>query len=270
MLKRLERVTTRLINSPDRKHVLRGYGQVLAGFLRFAWLRPGLFPYTYASFSPDSVAIFKAHPDVDLLRRKWTQGNRRNNAGDLGRFYALLLNLQQLDRENIPGDFAEVGVYKGNSAAVLAHVAAPRGRTVFLFDTFGGFDPRDLVGIDGATDHRQGFSDTSMPGVRRLVGHDDHCRYVQGYFPASITADAASRTYAFVHVDCDLYKPTQAALEFFYPRLSPGGILCLHDYSSGLWAGVTQAVDEFSRATGEPIVLLQDKSGTALIRKRLA
>ena len=91
--------------------------------------------------------------------------------------------------------------------------------------------------------------------------------FVKGHFPNSIPKDAEDRRYAFVSIDCDLYEPMKAALEFFYPRLSKGGTFFLHDYSSGLWAGATKAIDEFCQTTGENPVLLPDKSGTAVIRK---
>ena len=50
--------------------------------------------------------------------------------------------------------------------------------------------------------------------------------------------------------------------------MSPGGIMFVHDYASGIWPGVTQATDELRAATGESLVLLPDKSGTAIIRRR--
>jgi hypothetical protein len=59
----------------------------------------------------------------------------------------------------------------------------------------------------------------------------------------------------------------KAALECFYPRVSPGGILLLHDYSSGHWPGVRQAVDEFFQKLPEKPILIPDKSGTAIVRK---
>jgi hypothetical protein len=62
----------------------------------------------------------------------------------------------------------------------------------------------------------------------------------------------------------------KAGLEFFYPRLAPGGLLLLHDYSSGCFPGAKQAVDEFAKTIPENIVLQPDKSGTAIIRKSSA
>jgi O-methyltransferase len=60
----------------------------------------------------------------------------------------------------------------------------------------------------------------------------------------------------------------KAGLDFFYPRMPRGGLFLLHDYSSLCWPGAKQAVDEFCRATGENLLLMPDKSGSAFIRKK--
>ncbi len=217
----------------------------------------------YLAYYPDSHRSFPGLPD---LYRRWIRGNRTNNNGDAPRFMGLMLNLRQLLAEGIPGDMAELGVWKGNSAAILAHFAAQSGKRLFLFDTFSGFDQRDFVGLDhGRKAH---FADTSIDFVRQTVGHDDLTTYLAGFFPSTLTDEVRTRTFALAHIDCDLYEPMKAALEFFYPRLAPGGMLIVHDYSSGVWAGASRALDEFRLATGEHVVLWPDKSGTAVIRKR--
>jgi Macrocin-O-methyltransferase (TylF) len=216
----------------------------------------------YMAYYPDSL---KTLPDLRPMYKKWIRGNKTNNNGDASRFIALVLNLRQLQAEGIPGDFAELGVWKGNSASVLAEFAANSGRHLFLFDTFSGFDERDLVGTD--SDHRVLFSDTSVDYVRETVGHHELTTYLQGFFPSTITDEVRSRTFALAHIDCDLYEPMKAALEFFYPLMPRGGMLIVHDYSSGTWAGSAKAVDEFAAATREFVTLWPDKSGTAMIRK---
>jgi hypothetical protein len=220
----------------------------------------------YLSFRPDSDLKLKSHPEFRELLPKWIAGNEVNNSGDLGRLYALILNIKQTLEENVPGHFAELGVYRGNSAAVLAHYARRFGRRVFLFDTFDGFDARDISGIDADT--RPLFKDTSLDLVRNLVG-DESTSFIKGYFPGSIPSDLAHERFALVHIDCDLHEPFKAALSFFYPRLSGGGTLILHDYSSGTFAGAKKAVDEFLARIPERLVLWPDKSGTAVIRKSL-
>jgi hypothetical protein len=221
--------------------------------------RPGA---GYLNYYPDG---FSASPRLTALYRRWIRGNKTNNNGDASRFIALLLNLQQLLDEGIHGDFAELGVWKGNSAAILADFAAKSNVRLFLFDTFKGFDQRDFVGVD--RHQSTAFTDTSIDYVRETVGDSTCTTYVPGFFPESLTGEVRQRTFALAHIDCDLYGPMKAALEFFYPRMPRGGMLILHDYSSGCWAGAKSAVDEFCAATGEFIVLWPDKSGTAMIRK---
>lgn len=214
---------------------------------------------------PDSHALHGLIENDAQLIQGWMQGSALNNAGDLARFYMLYLNIEQVLREGVPGDFAELGVYKGNSAFLLAHMARRSGRHVYLFDTFSGFDSRDFVKED--KDRMAGhFSDTSLEGVRSLVGAES-VSYVQGFFPDSLATITPPEKLAVVHLDCDLYEPMRAGLENFYPRLSPGGIMFLHDYSSGEWPGARRAVDEFLEDKPEQLVLIPDKSGTAVLRK---
>ena len=219
-------------------------------------------------FRPDCHCDFKQVENYDSLFKLWVKGNRNPSCGDLSRFYALYLNVCQVLKDDIPGDFVELGVYKGNSAGILATIARNHGRHVFLFDTFGGFDERDLHGVDGKQSAQQ-FTDTSMAEVKQLVGTDG-VTYVQGFFPESARQVEMPEKIAFAHIDCDLYAPIKAGLEWFYPRLSPGGILLLHDYSSGHWPGATRAIDEFFEDLPEKPILLPDKSGSAVVRKSFA
>jgi O-methyltransferase len=68
-----------------------------------------------------------------------------------------------------------------------------------------------------------------------------------------------------VHIDCDLYWPAHAALEYFYPRMSQKGLIVVHDFASGRWPGVTRAVNEFFADKLENPVLIPDTSGSAAI-----
>ncbi len=221
---------------------------------------------TYMSYLPDSFVHFQEHPEFADVFQAFVAHNVDNNAGDLHRLWSLVLNLKQVIREGISGDFAELGVWKGNTAAVLAHYAAAAKRKLVLFDTFAGFASGDLVGMERS--RADLFRDTSIELVKEVIGENvEACDFVTGRFPDVIPDRCRQRTYAAVSLDCDLYEPMKAGLEFFYPRMPQGGILFLHDYSSGHWPGATKAVDEFCARTGEFVTLLPDKSGSAVIRK---
>lgn len=213
--------------------------------------------------NPDSLRYFNLFPQARELFLKFMSDKTGNNIGDFSRFYAFILHLSRVNELKISGDFAELGVYRGNSAAILAYYADQMGRHVYLFDTFSGFDSRDLTGVDET--HSPAFGDTDTASVKRFVGHDDICHYCVGLFPESIPDNMGNRKFSFVSIDCDLHKPMKAGLEFFYPKMSPGGYLFLHDYSSGFWPGCKKAVDDFCAIHKISPVLLPDKSGTVII-----
>ena len=238
-----------------------------------------LAPLRFGTFGafvnrPRSAWIVQARPDFDHdhdkfpefaeYKRLWTHGNEANNGGDMTRLYLFVMNVRRVVEEGIPGDFAELGVYKGNSAAILQRIAAAAGRRVFLFDTFAGFDPREVR--DASAGVANAFRDTSLAAVRQFVGTDGVV-YVPGFFPESLASAPPMDKFAIVHIDCDLGPPMAAALEHFYPRVSPGGLFLLHDYSSGHWRALHDAVDAFLADKPERLVLMPDKSGTAVLRK---
>jgi O-methyltransferase len=217
----------------------------------------------YVQYLPDRYSTDTGK--TKHLRTLWNAGRRHNNGGDHARLFFLISSIEALQEARLPGAFAELGVFKGSSARVMREIAPERA--LYLFDTFEGFpeehvdaDPRRIAAGEYAS---------SLDEVRRFVGDGPGVHYCNGIFPATAGLVPADTRFALVHLDCDLYVPTRAALEFFYPRLVPGGLLILHDYHSGCWPGVTRAVDEFLADKPEGLVRIPDKSGSAaLVRQR--
>ncbi len=227
----------------------------------------------YCAKHPLSYSDEKKHPQWPMLWQKFIKDNKRSGPGDMVRLWSFILNIKQILAEGVRGDFAEVGVWRGNTAAVLAELSKDTGREVFLFDTFEGFDKRDIVDEDANkpadlfSDAANCFGGTSIELVKETVGKEhNHCHYIKGYFPQSITPEVERRAYAVVSLDCDLYAPTKAALEFFYSRMPAGGLFLLHDYVPTYWK-CGKAIDEFCKQSGERVIIMADICGSALIRK---
>lgn len=156
-----------------------------------------------------------------------------------------LLNQEKIDGltaaiaavRSVPGDFAELGVYRGGVARILAN-SLPR-RTVRLFDTFTGI-PWD--GYDPTLDrHKPGEFPASLEQVRADLADCPNVIFHPGLFPHT----AAGGQFALVHLDADLYASTLAGLEYFWPRLSVGGCIILDDWKWSWCPGVEQAVMMF-------------------------
>ncbi|TDG02668.1 hypothetical protein E1N52_38780 [Paraburkholderia guartelaensis] len=183
---------------------------------------------------------------------------------DQARFFAFCLIIDQLAKDNISGDFAELGVFKGNSAQFLAAIARRLGRTTYLLDTFEGFDAMDLS--ENESQLNGAFADTSLDAVREKVG-DDQTVFIKGRFPDTAPQLPAAGTYSLVHIDCDLGEPMAAGLHYFYPRVRPGGFIIMHDYNSLYWDGAETAIDRFFADKPESIVPLPDLCGSVVVRK---
>ena len=152
----------------------------------------------------------------------------------------------------IPGGIAECGVYKGgNALLVLSTSDAACERSYHLLDSFAGFHRlSDADPQRRATD----FRDASFAQVRDLFANFKNVTIHPGFFEKTLPALKES-SYCSVYIDCDLYEPTKLLLEYFWKRISPGGLLMLHDCwqpPSGLpaqvvapFTGIIRAVREF-------------------------
>lgn len=167
-----------------------------------------------------------------------------------------MYNIYSLVRKTaaIGGDIAEVGVYKGGSAKVIAEFKG--NRSLHLFDTFEG-----MPDVDASVDlHKKGdFSDTSIEGVKRYLAGYDRVHFHKGYFPDSLAGtDCHTLKYSFVNFDVDIYDSTRNCLEFFYPLVNRGGIILSHDYRAISCPGVKKAFDEFFADKPEIVIELWD------------
>lgn len=175
------------------------------------------------------------------------------------RYTTIALAIHMLEKAGVPGSFAEVGVYRGDTSRII-HRLAPH-RPLYLFDTFEGFPAQDIEYPD------ERFRETSLEMLREKLGDLDNVIIRKGYFPETAVGLETER-FAFVMLDVDKYKSTVAGLQFFYPRLSGQGFLMVHDYNSpeSNYA-VARAVDEFMAGKPEQISPVADSGGSIFFRK---
>ncbi|MGI4738180.1 MAG: TylF/MycF/NovP-related O-methyltransferase [Janthinobacterium lividum] len=184
---------------------------------------------------------------------------------DYVRHATLGLCFQEITAKQVPGNVAELGVYRGDFAKRLNQLFSDR--KLYLFDTFTGFDKQDVATekSSGFSTGDQSFADTSVEMVLRQMPFAQQCIVRQGFFPA--TAAGLEDTFCFVSLDADLYDPILEGLRFFYPRLSPGGYIFVHDFNNDQYKGAHQAVLEFCRAEGISFTPIPDSGGTAVLSK---
>ena len=158
----------------------------------------------------------------------------------------LMLALSAVSK--VPGDVAEVGAFRGGSAKLLAWVAPQR--TLHLFDTFEGLPE------PGEKDSKlfcRGQYHASEAKLREYLA-GCNVRIYKGLFPGT-ASPVVNHSFAFVHLDADLYQSIEDSLEFFYPRMAKGGIILAHDFAPRC-EGVYRAFQEFFHERPEPVIEL--------------
>lgn len=187
------------------------------------------------------------------------------------RLASVRLAARQIKDRGVAGEIAELGVYKGDTAAQLNYLFPER--KLYLFDTFEGFDERDLE-LERSRANKndkkrfiKDFKDTSVGFVLNRLPYKDRAVICKGRFPESLNYIELPEKFAFVSLDPDLYASVKAGLETFYPRLSNGGVIHIHDYNSLQFPGVKLATDEFCAQNNLFVIPAADFHGSAILLK---
>jgi O-methyltransferase len=182
---------------------------------------------------------------------------------------ALKNSVQLIYDNNIVGAVAELGVFQGEFAKQINELFFDR--TLYLFDTFEGFTDSDVekekeIGtkIFERLSPATNFSGTSIELVMNKMKNPEKCVVKKGYFPE--TAKGLEDKFAFVSLDADLYQPMLEGLKYFYPKLSTGGFIFVHDFFNDLYPGTRKAVLEYKKDMGLKFVPLGDESSVVIMK----
>jgi len=237
---------------------------------------PVFDPEKIPDYNPDLVVIAVLNAEQSRLITDWLleKGIARERVISVrsmkeyvdARLSAARLIAAEINSRDVPGAVAELGVYKGEFAALINELFPDR--TLYLFDTFEGFDARDV-----AVEIKEGlsyaaigdFRDTSIDLVKSKLPFPERAAFRKGYFPG--TAVGIEENFAFVSIDADLYQPVYEGLKYFWPRMNKGGYILIHDYNSLQYQGAGKAVRQYCAENDLFVVPLSDMHGSAVLVK---
>lgn len=204
-------------------------------------------------------------PTPTALLTSTLEGPRLCN--DYVRLATLELLCRRLSR--VPGAAAELGVYRGAFAQCI-NALLPE-RTLYLFDSFDGFDPGEGAREQAANNCNEAFlaahRHTNAEAVRDSMPHKENVIVKAGFFPGSLKG--LEDRFCLVSLDADFQETTLAGLRYFWPRLHPGGYLLLHDWGDPRLTGVAAALEQYEAEIGQRLlsVPLCDIGGTLVLCK---
>lgn len=162
---------------------------------------------------------------------------------------------------NVPGDFVEVGVWRGGSvlAMLLALLRLGQYRDVHLYDTFRGMTPPtdEDVDLDGhrACDIFESVKcEASLDVVKGTMQIAIDAGYPSDkihYHEGDVRDSTPPAHIAVLRIDCDWHDLVGHTLREFEPRVCRGGVVTIDD--AGHWAGARKAMDAYMAERPEEI-----------------
>lgn len=161
----------------------------------------------------------------------------------------------------LPGDFVECGVGRGMfSSAILESLPwESLGKRFLLVDTFLPYG----VGEDGRQDESAGTNKYYAESVRAVAENFrewPRTDLVEGRIP-EVLDEIDVQDLAYLHLDLNAADAERQALEFFWPRLVPGGLVLLDDYGCDIYRAQKLSTDEFAAAVGVEILSMATGQG---------
>lgn len=160
---------------------------------------------------------------------------------DIRDYMDLCQALKHVTKNNIQGDIAEFGSFRGHSGYLITETLRQLGveKRILLFDMFAEFPPEGL-GVDYFWDeHKVNYEE-----VKNKFSNFKNVELVKGDFTQTILNFPESK-FSFIYMDCDSYRATKFLVDhLFEKQLNVGGMIVFEDYGHPALLGNRLAVHE--------------------------
>lgn len=184
-----------------------------------------------------------------------------------------------LQTQEVPGDVAEFGVWKGATSSLLAKLLAIRAplssKKIHLFDSFKGlteFAAEDSVARARVGDYSG--SEETLRDAARVNEVDEYFVFHKGLIEDSLpryVMESPHTLFSFIYCDTDLFSSTSLILQTLWSRVSPGGIMVFDQWNMDEFPGEGTAVNLFIEKFRNELVLISPaftRQPTLAIRKK--
>lgn len=179
-----------------------------------------------------------------LLQEKYEGRNWPINA-DTMIGYKRLSNIefcvQEIIRQNVPGDLIETGVWRGGACIFMRALLKMYGVTdkrVWVADSFEGLPKPDPAIYPADINDKHHEYDELRVSLKEVKTNfqkydllDDQVVFLKGWFKDTLPAAPVEKL-SLLRLDGDMYESTIDALFYLYPKLSTGGFCIIDDWGA--------------------------------------
>ena len=146
-----------------------------------------------------------------------------------------------------PGDFVELGCYKGDTSLLLAEVLGDSDKKLWIYDSFEGLPEKST---EDASVIGENFKGGELFVTKREVKE----RFLRAGLPVPIIKKAwfkdlqdedLPEKIAFAFLDGDFYDSIKDSLKLVESKMNSGAKMIIHDYNNEALPGVKKAVNEW-------------------------
>lgn len=151
----------------------------------------------------------------------------------------------------VPGDIVELGCNAGNMGLYLQAIAEQTGKKYHAYDSFEGLPALNV--------YDESIYRTANPGDLAVTQAQFEAKFIEGGLEMPIIHNGwfKDQEYpekiSFAFLDGDYYSSILDSWAAIIDRLSPGAIVCVHDYGYEPLPGVKAACDEVMGARPNPM-----------------
>ena len=128
-----------------------------------------------------------------------------------------------------------------------------------LFDTYDGIPAEQITTRERERAALHKYVDC-YDAAKADFAPFPNAKLVRGRVPDSLDTVDIDRV-AYLSIDMNIEKPERAAIEFFWPKISTGGVVVLDDYGFGGYEAQHDSMDEFAAKVGTSILTLPTGQG---------
>lgn len=166
---------------------------------------------------------------------------------------------------SIEGDFVECGTNKGGfSRAIVDYIDFTSiNKDLYLLDTFEGLVDDLLTEEEkkvGKKEHFQNVYADCYNEVKATFAAFPFVKIIKGIVPDTLVQVPCTKV-AFLSIDMNSVKPEIDALNFFWDKMSKGGMIVLDDYAYVTCDLQYEAHNDWAKAKGIKILTLPTGQG---------
>lgn len=161
--------------------------------------------------------------------------------------------------KDLPGDYVECGVNKGGMARAAIHYTGFKSTSTkkfYLLDTYQGTPTHSLR----PEETRRNKYEECYEDVKKNFKDFPNVKIIRGEVPATLQK-VTSQSICFLSLDMNAVDPEIAAADYFWDKLTAGGIIVLDDYNNVGHELQKKGFDTFAAKHGLKVLSLPTGQG---------